>query len=192
MCIKQARKGRDMRIPILTFGAIASIIAINSVLADTTSTVTSRGYVDAAVATKQNKIDATGANFTNGSVVETTGTDGVVTQRGIFNPETDFDFENNTIADGHEGDLVTADIYPVIGEIYNNFGNMPQTVTTNRVCTEWVANAAHTDANCLLWNLVDQTVYGACTADSDCPRSLSPCSGFSCLNSRCVLIQQDC
>ena len=62
-----------MRISILTIGAIASIIAINSVLADTTSTVTSRGYVDAAVATKQNKIDATGANFTNGSVVETTG-----------------------------------------------------------------------------------------------------------------------
>ena len=178
-----------MRIPILTFGAIASILTINSVMADTTSTVTSRGYVDAAVATKQNKIDATGANFTNGSVVETTGTDGVVTQRGIFNPETDFDFQNNMITAGHEGDLVTADIYSVVGEIYNN---MPQTVTTNRVCTEWVANAAHTDANCLLWNLVDQTVYGACTADSDCPRSLNHCSVFSCLNSRCVLIPQGC
>ncbi len=40
----------------LLLGAIASIIAINSVFADTTSTVTSRQYVDNALETKQDKI----------------------------------------------------------------------------------------------------------------------------------------
>ena len=46
-----------MRISVLTIGAIASIIAINSVFADTTtSTVTSRDYVDAQDALKQDII----------------------------------------------------------------------------------------------------------------------------------------
>ncbi len=95
----------------LLLGAIASIIAINSVLADTT--VTSRNYVDTQVATKQNKIDATGANFTNGSVVETTSTPGVVTQRAIFDPETGMIFPESlgdplSFNDDHENDLLTA------------------------------------------------------------------------------------
>ncbi len=109
----------------LFIGAIASIIAINSVFADTT--VTSRNYVDTQVATKQNKIDATGANFTIGSVVETTSTPGVVTQRGIFNPRTDFDYENNEVASGHEGDLVTAGlIVPAVNQLYQQMDELPQ------------------------------------------------------------------
>lgn len=44
-----------MRISILTIGAFASIIAINSVFADTT--VTSKQYVDTEVAKKQNIIE---------------------------------------------------------------------------------------------------------------------------------------
>ena len=169
----------------LLLGAIASIIAINSVLADTV--VTSRNYVDTQVATKQNKIDATGANFTNGSVVETTSTPGVVTQRAIFDPGTNFDWDTNEVASGHEGDLVTADIYPAVGEMYNqiqeiqnnmpDFDDLPKTTTTNKVCTEWVAGQAQTDANCLLWNLTDQTVYGCLARGALCRTNSQCCNG---------------
>ena len=176
-----------MRIPILTFGAIASILTINSVMADTTSTVTSRGYVDAAVATKQNKIGATGANFTNGSVVETTGTEGVVTQRGIFNPATDFDEEEGGVADGHEGDLVTAGlvvskINEVYDALYDEVENMPTTTVAYKTCTEW-SGTPHTDANCLLWSLGNKTVYGErqCTNNSDCPGACNFCNNGQCI-----------
>ena len=162
----------------LFVSAIASILTINSVMADTTSTVTSRGYVDAAVATKQNKIDATGANFTNGSVVETTGTDGVVTQRGIFNPETDAEtdpFDGSVWPkQGHANDLVTA------GPIYEQINDTAYIVKnhTHKIrqeCAEYVANAEQkTPENCLLWYLpyteTGPAVYlgGSCATDADC------------------------
>ena len=176
-----------MRIPILTFGAIASILTINSVMADTTSTVTSRGYVDAAVATKQNKIGATGANFTNGSVVETTGTEGVVTQRGIFNYDTDYDWDNHTVEQGHEDDLVTAGlvvskINEVYDALYDEVENMPTTTVAYKTCTEW-SGTPHTDANCLLWSLGNKTVYGErqCTSDSDCSGACNFCNNGQCI-----------
>ncbi len=172
----------------LLLGAVASIIAINSVFADTT--VTSRNYVDTQVATKQNKIDATGANFTNGSVVETTSTPGVVTQRGIFNPDTDFDWENNEVVSGHEDDLVTADIYNQVDDIYNQINglgeqiqqatNLPQTTVTYKSCTEWVSGQLHTDANCILWNLSDTVVYG-CRINADCNDCTKMCSEGKCV-----------
>ena len=155
-----------MRISVLGIGAIASIIAINSVFADTT--VTSKQYVDTQVATKQNKIDATGANFTNGSVVETTSTPGVVTQRGIFNPDTDFDYENNEVASGHEGDLVTAEsIFPTVGSLYQQIeqvtNNLPTKTVTTRTCYQFL------NGDCILWELQDTSVYGSqCNTASDC------------------------
>ena len=83
-----------MRIPILTFGAIASIIAINSVFADTI--VTSRQYVDT---TRQATIPAAGTNAsTPGTTVVTyTGTAGTIGERGICNSDTGC----------NDGDLVT-------------------------------------------------------------------------------------
>ncbi len=148
----------------LFIGAIASILTINSVLADTTSTVTSRGYVDAAVATKQNKIDATGANFTNGSVVETTGTDGVVTQRGIFNYDTDYDWDNHTVEQGHEDDLVTAE------SVMPQLDYLSGVYQIDKYCVEYVENATNTDENCLLWNIGDNIMgpYRRCQTNSDC------------------------
>ena len=152
-----------MRISILTIGAVASIIAINSVSADTTSTVTSRGYVDAVVATKQPKIPAAGTNAaTPGETVVTytsTG-DGTIGERGIFNPQADFDWDNNEVATGHEGDLVTADIYQQVGYLYNNMNNpLPTMAVTKKTCYAW-SGKTHTDENCLLWNLTDKYVYG--------------------------------
>ena len=104
-----------MRISILTVGAIASILTINSVLADTV--VTSRNYVDTQDALKQDKITA----GTTGSVVTYNGAQNGQTQfseRGIFDPETDWDDENEEIVSGHEGDLLEAgSIFPDLAKM---------------------------------------------------------------------------
>ena len=172
MCIKQAKKEGNMRIPILTFGAIASILTINSVMADTV--VTSRGYVDAADALKQDKITA----GTTGSVVTYNGAQNGQTQfseRGIFNPKTDFDFNNNEVATGHEGDLLDAgSIFPnlvgmsnAIQDIQDNmpdFDDLPETTVTYKTCYQEV------NGECILWNLSDKNVYGRqCQSNNDCP-----------------------
>ena len=181
-----------MRISVLTIGAIASILSINSVFA-TTSTVTSKDYVDAADALKQNKIPATGTNAsTPGSTVVTyTSTAGTIGERGIFDwgTDTEIDIFGNTVTtQGHEGDLVTADDFV---SMYNEVGDRVRVTTTNRECTEWVANAAHTDANCLLWRLIDQPVYSYgiwCQTNVDC-------SSLACFNggsSVCVIANHVC
>ena len=184
-----------MRISVLTIGAIASILTINSVMADTT--VTSKQYVDATVATKQNKIGATGANFTNGSVVETTGTEGVVTQRGIFNPATDTEtgpLGDVHVASGHEGDLVTA------GDVMNGLTYAIDSAYAFRrhihpidnYCIEYVANAEHTDANCLLWVLANQTdaPVQRCQTNADCGNPEGNHCGILCVSGMCQ--QQSC
>ena len=94
-----------MRIPFLTFGAIASILTINSAFA-TSSTVTSKDYVDTQDALKQNKIPATGTNAsTPGDTVVTytqTG-NGVIGERGIY--------AGDWYVDGVDEDkLVTTDV----------------------------------------------------------------------------------
>ena len=189
-------------------GAIASIIAINSVFADTI--VTSQSYVDNRDALKQDKITA----GTTGNVVTYNGTQNGQAQfseRAIFDPATGFD-ENQEVVSGHEGDLVTAEsIFPAVGNLYqsqtgpentvvmynrsgqlggpggsrgiydgsttydsstdadklvtasvvqNVSNNLPETTVTYKTCTEWLDGAAHTDQNCILWNLSDKNVYG--------------------------------
>ena len=175
-----------MRIPILTFGAIASVLTINSVMADTV--VTSRNYVDTQDALKQNKITA----GTTGSVVTYNGTQNGQTQfseRAIFNPETGWDDENGEIVSGHEGDLLDAgSIFPnlvgmgnAIQEIENNM-DLPKTTVAYKTCTEWVANAAQTDENCLLWALDDKNVYGGCTTNQDCDGRCKMCVDGACVD----------
>ncbi len=104
----------------LLLGAVASIIAINSVFADTT--VTSRNYVDTQDALKQDKITA----GTTGNVVTYNGTQNGQAQfseRGIFDPETSW--ENGEIVSGHEGDLLDAgSIFPGLVKMGNTVQNM--------------------------------------------------------------------
>ena len=219
-----------MRISVLTLGAIASILSINSVFA-TTSTVTSKDYVDAADALKQNKIPATGTNAsTPGSTVVTyTGTAGTIGERGICNDPTDncnqadiatFGLVGNAVEyiqnnmpklpTGTANNVVTYDSNGDIGGergIYDGsttydadddadklvtasvVNNLPRLTTTTRRCYEWVADAAHTDANCLLWQLVDQNVYGYCSRNTnDCDWLTPSCdSGLvgCCHDNRC-------
>ena len=228
----------------LLLGAIASVIAINSVFADTI--VTSKSYVDNRDALKQDKITA----GTTGNVVTYNGTQNGQAQfseRAIFDPATGLD-ENDEVVSGHEGDLVTAGlIIPGVNQLYQqmdelplngpantvamynrlgqlggpggsrgiydgsttydsstdadklvtasvvqNATDLPTTTTTNKVCIEWVSGQSHTDANCLLWNLVDTLVYGfpACQTREDCndfarscPMRMASCSGWP---SHCV------
>ncbi len=173
-------------------GAIASIIAINSVFADTI--VTSQSYVDNHDALKQDKITA----GITGNVVTYNGTQNGQAQfseRGIFDPDTNFDYDTNEVATGHEGDLVTAEsIFPAVGIIYQDLTdlgeqidglgeqieqatNLPETTVTYKTCYQEV------NGDCILWNLSDKNVYGhECETSSDCP-----CSGgyYGCNNGRC-------
>ena len=183
-----------MRISVLTIGAIASIITINSVFADTT--VTSKQYVDT---TRQATIPAAGtnANTPGETVVTYTGTAGQIGERGILNPDTDFDWLNNEVVSGHEGDLVTADIYPAVGQMYNqirtiqnnmpDFDDLPETTVTYKTCVGWNSNF-HTDNNCILWNLSDAKVYGKCNTNNDCPGACNFCRNGTCVtdNENCV------
>ncbi len=153
-----------MRISILTIGAIASILTINSVFA-TSSTVTSRDYVDTQDALKQNKIPATGTNAaTPGDTVVTytqTG-NGTIGERGIYSGN-----RYNEYTDANK--LVTADVVRRAADcVYEN--------TQWMECTEWVANAAHTDENCLLMTVHEPSGFCddpwdgrvLCTTSSDC------------------------
>ncbi len=154
---------------LFLFGTIASVIAINSVFADTI--VTSKSYVDT---TRQATIPAAETNYeANGggvSVVTYTENAGVLGERYICDAHAD----SRGACD--DDNLVTRDVL----ETATN--DLPTTTTTKKVCTEWVSGQSHTDANCLLWNLTDQTVFGyQCNTANDCGDP----AYCSCVNNMC-------
>ena len=199
-----------MRISLLTIGAIASILSINSVFA-TTSTVTSKDYVDAADALKQNKIPATGTNAnTPGSTVVTyTDTAGAIGERGIwegFLPDADSDLVAVGALQGDANTVIVRDILGLplgargiydgsttydsstdadklvtASVVQNVSDNMPRTTVAYKTCTEWVAGMPHSDNNCLLWALDDKNVYGGCTTYQDCNGSCKMCVDGACV-----------
>ena len=140
-----------MRIPILTFGAIASIIAINSVMADTT--VTSKTYVDT---TRQATIPASGTNYdeNGGGVSVVTYTEdgaGILGERFIC----DADAAEN--GDCDDDNLVTLDLL-------SEATYLPTTTVTTKTCYQYQ------NGDCILWRLVDTGVYGgrSCRYQADC------------------------
>ena len=155
-----------MRIPILTFGAIASILTINSVLA-TSSTVTSKDYVDTQDALKQNKIPAAGTNASTpgDTVVTYTSTAGTIGERGIY--------DEDIYAEGGEynsSDLVTAGVLDsVVEEIYGS--NQPTISTSKLVCMD--------SPDCTLWVVDNQTVQGECRTSGTCSSPVS-CEEICC------------
>ena len=177
-------------------GAIASVIAINSVFAD--ATITTKNYVDT---TRQATIPASGtnANTPGETVVTYTDTAGTIGERGIFNPATDFDDVNGEIVSGHEGDLLDAgSIMPVLvgmGSMVQNMSNdiqeiqynmhdfddLPETTVTYKTCTEWLDGAAHTDQNCILWNLGNKDVVGGCRSNDECNGGCTMCVDGACV-----------
>lgn len=123
----------------LIFGGVLTIIACNSYAV--TATVTSRDYVDNALATKQAKIPSAGtAGAPAGdSVITYTASSGTIGERGLYTDSTEYDAS----ADG--GKLITA------SALRGAFTTLPETETTKLECT---------DSNCLLWNIITQTAYG--------------------------------
>ena len=130
-----------MRIPILTIGAFASVLTINSAFA-TSSTVTSKQYVDTEVAKKQNTIPVAGTNTANPgtSVVMYTNTAGTVGERGIYSDST------NYTAGTDANKLVTA------SALNGAVSNLPTMTTSKLTCVD--------SPDCTLWTVADQEVYG--------------------------------
>ena len=108
------------------FAGIIAVITMGNAMATGENTVTSKSYVDARDELKQNKIPVTGTNASTpgDTVVTYTDTAGTIGERGIFNLETDWDWENHDFVSGHEGDLVPAEsIIPNITALYGGQSN---------------------------------------------------------------------
>lgn len=123
----------------LIFGGVLTIIACNAYAV--TATVTSRDYVDNALATKQAKIPSAGTAGapTGDSVITYTASSGTIGERGLYTDSTEYDATNDA------DKLITA------SALKGAISNIPETETTKLQCT---------DSNCLLWNIVTQTAYG--------------------------------
>ena len=185
---------------VFLFMSIISIAVAGTAFAG--QVITTKSYVDRELATKQDTIPAADAdNSEPGTAVITyTNAPGTLGERGIFDFDEHYDFDEHAISDGHETDMLTATSYAGLEgwlttidnaasgaddyllEVQDNmlgFDDMPQTTVFYRTCTEWIANAAHTDENCLLWALNDKNVYGQCKAlDGPCRRHAECCTGY--------------
>ena len=170
-----------MRISLLSIGAIASILSINSVFA-TTSTVTSKDYVDAADALKQNKIPAAGTNASipGESVVTYTQTgNGVIGERGIYDGTQAY----NRMSDDDK--LVTVDV-----------------MQRNNVCIysgipSFGCEEQDSNGNCLLVHLYDPTYdcddpfdsRQRCQTGADCAGSCPYGADGLCENGYCGCVK---
>ena len=169
-----------MRISIFTFGAIASVLALNAFA--TSSTVTSKDYVDAQDALKQNKIPATGTNASTPGdtvVTYTTTGNGVIGERGIFSDYTEYDWDDGT----DEDKLVTAG---AVASVINMVDNLPTTGGTYAECYQY------DNGNCILWELHGKMVYGngrSCSGNGEYCSDQTPCcdSQAECYNSVCTI-----
>ena len=143
-----------MRISILSIGAIAFVLTISAFAETTSSTVTSRNYVDAQDALKQNKIPEAGTNYDEPGVSVVTYTEdgnGTIGERWICDSELygDDNCDNNN--------LVTLDLL-------SEATYLPTTTVTTKTCYQYQ------NGDCILWRLVDTGVYGgrSCSSQEDC------------------------
>ncbi len=163
----------------LLLGAIASIITINSVLADT-QTITTQNYVDTRVETKQDKISARARGQylpMPTAVITDTDTDGVIAKRFIIQPGTNGWIGNTEqwgakLADGYMAQQMADDTELLLGlgesDIKNSIVSAEvldqafhisnariSAKQKNKICVRYLDGAAETSENCLLWNLPD-------------------------------------
>ena len=131
----------------ILIGTVAMIMAMPCFAEDTPATgdkrITSKPYVDNAIATRQDKIPA--ANLSNTNYGETVMTytpngDGEIGERALF---TGGEYDASTDADK----LITA------SALNTAFTTLPETQTTKLVC-------ANQSDGCTLWTITDQTAYG--------------------------------
>ena len=169
-----------MRISVLTIGAVASVLTLNAFADTTSSTVTSKNYVDAQDALKQDIIAGHPTGRYPNSVVTDTTTDGTIDKRVVLAVNNGFrgdvDMWGSALYQGQLVDLLTDQAENVgltaddlkggvvsAGVLDTAFGAALSYINykqTKKVCVGWpdgttVADATHTDANCWLWNLPD-------------------------------------
>ena len=196
------------------FAGIIAAITMGNAYATGENTVTSKSYVDAMDATKQNKIPIAGTNASEPgeSVVTYTDTAGTIGERGIFDPSIAIDNQGQLVS-GHEGDLMPADqVVPVVNDVYNNITNMNKTVIelnaemnaetresigvskltcANQDCTLYQVNADAGIAH-KLYSCTAQTVAADCPACGtgtikECVNGICECVYAECLsNSDCI------
>ena len=160
-----------MRKTTFIFAGIMSAV-IGNAYATGENTVTSKSYVDAQDALKQNKLhtaSATPAN--NGTTVVTyTDTEGATGERGIFDYETGWD--DGWVAEGHEDELVTAEaMSEVVSDVISTeINNMRDDQEPVRVVKTTCANSP----DCTLWTMQDVIVH-----QLQC-ETVSDCSSFQC------------
>ncbi len=192
----------------LFIGAVASIIAINSVLADTT--VTSKTYVDT---TRQATIPVAGTNAnTPGSTVVTyTGTAGQIGERGIYNGGNRIEDDKRlTTVYGVEemidgatptGAKGTVPVYNGKGYlgteergIYDGSTTYDSSTDSDKLVTaSALQNATNLPTittskmtcvdspDCTLWAVADQTVYGQCLGHGQsCGTTMAECAARCC------------
>ena len=194
---------------IVSTGIVISVMAVYAVgygAANASQVITSKTYVDAQLASKQNIIPAAGENTADAgeSVVMYTDTAGTIGERAIFDLDNDYDYDNHGVYEGHEDDLVPATAYQYLedwaGVIAGNVDNMQgdiddmvvpdlanlnQTTIITKTCVEWVSGAAQTDANCLLWDLTDTTAY-ACVINGNPCNTNGECCSNNCDDGTCA------
>ena len=158
----------------LFIGAIASVLTLNNAMATGENTVTSKSYVDAQDATKQNIIPVNSASIStkggnisvpNALVMSPDTTPGVIGERGIWDDELS---ENSTftavitgsssisIDESVDFDLLRlgGDLIPTARIISQAGVNSLASKQDKMTCAGWpdsVAVADRTDDNCWLW-----------------------------------------
>jgi hypothetical protein len=181
-----------MKHTTFVFAGIISAI-IGTAYAVGENTVTSKAYVDAMDATKQNTIPATGTNAsTPGSTVVTyTGTAGTIGERAIFDYETGWD--EGWVAEGHETDLVPAEAMSeaINGMISDSLNGLESSQEPVRVVKTTCANSP----DCTLWEMQDVVVQKLqCETVSDCSNSGVGCRApqiRGCVGGMCRCVDAD-
>ncbi|MBQ6736360.1 MAG: hypothetical protein IJQ90_02635 [Alphaproteobacteria bacterium] len=167
---------------ILLCGAIASVVAANAIAATTSKTVTTQGYVDTAVATKQDKLSGTnGYAVTYGSsagqtegrqIVTSLGSDTSATTlpttgavvTGLNAKQNTLNGSANTVVTytGTAGSTGSKGVYQASGSYSSQTSNLAEaghvnTAVTNAfnehlTCNTY-ATPGDTTSDCLLWNV---------------------------------------
>ena len=138
-----------MKISYIAIGAIASVLAINSVMAAGENTVASKSYVDARDDLKQDLIPESGTNSSNpgDTVVTYTDREGRIGERGIYAGDSSY-----TNSDANK--LITA-------EVVHDFAAAVESLTINDQELTMVnhnlqpCNAG--DSGCDLWTIGSNT-----------------------------------
>ena len=146
------------------------------------------GMLDGSAARGVYDGSTTYSSSTDSDKLITAGAVEPVISRGIYDGSTTYDSSNDSdklITAGAVEPVISRGVYDgsttynsstdsdklaTAGYVQSAVDNLSTTTVTRKTCTEWVANASHTDSNCLLWNLTEVPGYidNSCSSTADC------------------------